>query len=59
MTEEDIVRIENALIRFENLVLRLENIKNLKTSDKKVFKFDMDDVNKAFDTSMKKVLNEV
>lgn len=59
MAEDTLDRLLKALDKFENLVLRLENIERLKTSDKKVFKFDMGVVNKAFDEGMKKALKQM
>lgn len=59
MTEDQLLRFEKALDRFENFLTRCEKIGSVKTSSKKVFDFDMDVVNKAFDKGMKQALKNL
>ena len=59
MTEEQLVRFEKALDRLEAYLTRCEKIGSVKTSSKKVFDFDMDVVNKAFDKGMKQSLKNL
>ena len=59
MTEEQLVRFEKALDRLEAYLTRCEKIGSVKTSSKKVFDYDMDVVNKAFDKGMKQALKNL
>ena len=59
MTEEQLVRFEKALVRLEAYLTRCEKIGSVKTSSKKVFDYDMDVVNKAFDKGMKQALKNL